>query len=146
MGNIPRNIEHRVVALELTHWGRVMHTCISKLIIIGSDNGLSPGWCQADIWTNAGILLIGHSWTNFSEILIKIHTFSFRKMHFIMSFEKWQQFCLCLNVLILMEMVYFVNHQFNPKGGSITASISKGFPLTGAVYHPSQNHLLIWHQ
>ena len=27
--------------------------------IIGSDNGLSPGWRQAIIWTNWGILLIG---------------------------------------------------------------------------------------
>ena len=29
-----------------THWGWVMHTCVSKLNITGSDNGLSPGWCQ----------------------------------------------------------------------------------------------------
>ena len=27
----------------LTHWGRVMHICVSKLTIIGSDKGLSPG-------------------------------------------------------------------------------------------------------
>ena len=27
----------------LTHWGRVTHICVSKLTIIGSDNGLSPG-------------------------------------------------------------------------------------------------------
>ena len=26
---------------------------------IGSDNGLSPGWCQAIIWTKAGIFSIG---------------------------------------------------------------------------------------
>ena len=25
-----------------THWGRVTHICVSKLTIIGSDNGLSP--------------------------------------------------------------------------------------------------------
>ena len=28
------------------------HICINKLIIIVSDNGLSPGLCQAIIWTN----------------------------------------------------------------------------------------------
>ena len=33
--------------------------CISNLTIIGSDNGLSPVWRQAIIWTNAWILLIG---------------------------------------------------------------------------------------
>ena len=43
----------------LTHWGRVTHICVSKLIIIGSDNGLSPGRRQAIIWTNAEILSIG---------------------------------------------------------------------------------------
>ena len=33
----------------LTHWGRVTHICVSKLAIIGSDNGLSPGRRQAII-------------------------------------------------------------------------------------------------
>ena len=33
----------------LTHWGQVMHICIGKLTIIGSDNGLSPGQHQAII-------------------------------------------------------------------------------------------------
>ena len=35
------------------------HICVSKLTIIGSDNGLSPDRRQAIIWTNAGLLLIG---------------------------------------------------------------------------------------
>ena len=43
--------------------------------VIGSDNGLSPVWRQAIIWTNARLLLIEPLGTNFSEILIKIHTF-----------------------------------------------------------------------
>ena len=40
------------------------HICVGKLIIIGSDNGLSPDRRQAIIWTNAGILLIGPLETN----------------------------------------------------------------------------------
>ena len=80
----------------LTHSDRVMHICVSKLAIIGSDNGLSPGWRQAIMWTNAGILLIGLMGTNFSELLIKIYTFSFKKMHLKMSTGKWQPFCLGL--------------------------------------------------
>ena len=63
----------------LTHWGRVMHIWVSKLTIIGSDNGLSPGRHQAIISTNAGLLLIWTSGTNFSEISSEIHTFSFIK-------------------------------------------------------------------
>ena len=83
----------------LTHWDRVTHICVSKLTIIGSDNGLSPGRCQAVIWTNAGILLIRLLGTNFSEILIEILTFSFKKMRLKVSSAKWQPFCLDLNVL-----------------------------------------------
>ena len=86
--------------LPLTHWGRVTHICVSKLTIIGSDNGLSPGRRQAIIWTSAGILLIGSLGTNFSEILIGIQTFSFKKMQLKMSSAKWRPFCLGLNVLI----------------------------------------------
>ena len=77
------------------------HVCVSKLTIIGSDNGLSPDRRQAIIWTNAGILLIGPMGTNVSETLIEIHTFSFKKMHLKMSSGKWRPFCLGLNVLTL---------------------------------------------
>ena len=83
----------------LTHWGRVTHICVGKLSIIGSDNGLSPGRRQAIIWTNAGMLLIGPLGTNFSEILIEILTFSFKKMRLKVSPAKWRPFCLGLNVL-----------------------------------------------
>ena len=73
------------LAYLLTHWGRETHICVGKLTIIASDNGLSPGRRQAIIWINAGILLIGPLGTNFNEILIETHTFSFKKMHLKMS-------------------------------------------------------------
>ena len=88
----------------LTHWGRVTHICIGKQTVIGSDNGLSPGRRQAIIWTNAGKLLFGPPGTNFGEILIEIHTFSFKKMHFKMSSVKWRPICFGLNVLNMMSM------------------------------------------
>ena len=80
-----------------THWGRVMHICFNEHH--GSDDGLSPGWHQAIIWTKAGILWIESLGTYFSEILIAIYTFSFKKMHLKMSSAKWRRFCLGLNVL-----------------------------------------------
>ena len=89
----------------VTHWGRVTHICISNLTITGSDNSLSPGRRQAIIWTNAGILLIWHLGTNFSEILIEIHAFSFKKIHLKMSSGKWRPFCLGLNVLTQCGLV-----------------------------------------
>ena len=84
----------------LTHWGRVIHICVGNLVIIGSDNGLSPRRRQAIIWTNVGILLIRPLGTNFSEILIRNQTFSFKKIHLKMLFAKWHPSCLGLNVLM----------------------------------------------
>ena len=43
---------------SLIHWSQVTRICVSRLAIIGSINGLSPGRRQAIIWTSAGILLI----------------------------------------------------------------------------------------
>ena len=80
----------------LTHWGRVTHICVSKLTIIASDNGLSPGWRQAIIWTNDGILY----WILKNKLLIKILTFSFKKMHLKIPSATWRPFCLGLNVLM----------------------------------------------
>ena len=106
--HIQWNIIHLCVVLyshdDLTHWGRVTHICVSKLTIIGSDNGLSPERRQAIIWTNVGLLSIGPLGTNLGEILSEIHTFSFKKMHLKTSSEIWRQFCLGLNVLIWLNI------------------------------------------
>ena len=84
---------------SLNQWGRVTHICVSKLTIIASDNGLSPGRRQAIIWTSAGILLNGPLGTNFSEILIDFIAFSSKKMRLKVSSAKWRPCCLGLNVL-----------------------------------------------
>ena len=62
---------------RLPHCGRVTHICVGKLTIIGSDNGLSPERRQANIWTNAGILLIGTlvKFNRYSNIFIKENAF-----------------------------------------------------------------------
>ena len=70
------------------------HICVSKLSIIGSDNGFSPGGRQVNIRTNAGILLIGPLGINFNDILIEIHTLSLKKVHLKVSPGKWRPFCL----------------------------------------------------
>ena len=68
--------------------------------IIGSDNGLAPTRQQAIVWSNTRILIIEPLWTDFSEILIRSHTFSFKQMCLKMFSEKRRPFCLSLNVLI----------------------------------------------
>ena len=75
------------------------HIWVSKLTIIGSDNGLSPDRRQAIIWTNVGLLVIGPLGTNFSETLIEILTYPFKKMRLKVSSAKRRPFCLDLNVL-----------------------------------------------
>ena len=66
--------------------------------IIGSYNGLAPERRQAIIWTNAGILLIGPLGTHLSEIVIEIHTLSFKKMYLKMLSAKWQPSCLGIHM------------------------------------------------
>ena len=70
-----------------------MHLFIGTQTIVGSDNGLSSGWRQAIIWTNAGVLLMGPLGTNFSEFVIEILTFSSKKMHLKVLSAKLQPFC-----------------------------------------------------
>ena len=103
-----------LIASLLTHWGQVTHIYISKLTIIASDNGLSPGQRQAIICTKAGILLIGLLGTNFSEI--KIHTLSFKKTHLEMSSAKWRPFCLSLNVAQMLSNCVETLHSFTSHG------------------------------
>ena len=94
--------------LQLTHYDQVTHLCICKLTITGPDNGLSPGRRQAIIWTSAAILLIRTLGTNFSEILVKINTFSMKKMHLKMSSGRRQPSCLSLNVLTHCDLGIYV--------------------------------------
>ena len=93
--------------LNLTHWGQTTHICVSILTIIGSDNGLSPGRRQAIIWTIAGIFFIGPLGTHFSEILIGIQTFSFKKTHLKMSSAKWRPF-VSASMCQMMKIGYYM--------------------------------------
>ena len=106
--------------VPLTHWGWVMHKCVSKLTISGSDNGLSPGGSQAIISTNAAILLTEPLGTKFGEILMEIHTFSVKKMHLKMLFAIWRPFCLSFNVLSYGDLL-MVRHQSH-QGNSLRPS------------------------
>ena len=81
------------------------HMIVSKLTIIGSDNGLAPGRHQAIIWTNDGILLIWPLRTNSSEISIEIHIFTEENGFENVIYEKspilsWPQ-CVELHKLVI---------------------------------------------
>ena len=131
----------------LTHWGRVTHICISKLTIIGSDDGLSPDRRQAIIWTNDGMLLIAPLGTNFSEILIEILTFSFKKMHLKVLSAKWRPFCLGLNVLTHCGLVISYDYtdlgQHWPGNGLVPDGI-KVLPDPILTYHQRRALAFTW--
>ena len=128
----------------LTHWGRVTHICVSKLAIIGSDNGLSPDRRQAIIWTNDGILLIGTLGTNFSEILIENRIFSFKKMGLKVSSAKWHPFCLGLNVLMSAIVPQLLSGRVSEwviKFNSLSGDIGQWGPYS--PYKPCNHSLYI---
>ena len=136
-------LKHTHSHIGIPHCCRAMHICVSKLTIIGSDNDLSPGRCQAIIWTNDGILLIGPLGTNFSEILSKNHTLSFRKRHLKTSSAKWWPFCRGLNVL---TYPFFLSwHNIKPSGISRISRGSKALWFSsrstdGLFERPSNSH------
>ena len=124
----------------LNHGGRVTHICVSKVTIIGSDNGLWPGRRQAIIWTNAGILLIGPLGTKLREILSEIYIFSLKKMHLKMSSGNRWRFCLSLNVLYKEHYIWRINVQ--PIEGLPAMSWNLLFPKKS----PWQPNLVITNQ
>ena len=68
--NLPRGeLLVNLCVSTLIDWARVTRICVGNLTIIGSDNYLSPGRRHAIIWTDAGILLIGPSKTDFNKII-----------------------------------------------------------------------------
>ena len=73
-------------------------------VSIGSDNGLSPGRCQAIIQSNAGIFLLWPLGTEFSEILITIQNISFMKMNLTISSTKWWPSCPGVDELTLLVL------------------------------------------
>ena len=90
---------------------KLSHICVNILTSIVSDNGLSSDWRQAIIWTN-GIFLIGPFGINFSEILIKIHIFSFGKIRLKMWSGKWRPSCPGPNVLKRVKFEHMLHNVF----------------------------------
>ena len=114
------------------------HICVSDLTSIGSDNGLSPGRRQAIIRTNAGILLIRPLGNNFSEFLVEILIFSFKKMRLKVSSAKRRPFYLGLNELTRKSPnIFFMNSAI------IGSSNGLSHVWPQAITYSSSNYLLV---
>ena len=88
--------------------------CVTKLISIGLDNGLSPGRRQAIIWINAEILLIPPLVTNFSEILTELYTFSFMKIQLKMSSGNGGHFVSASMIQIYRNSLWVASYLNSP--------------------------------
>ena len=119
----------------------MLFICDSKLTIIGSDNGLLPGWHQAIIWTNARILLIGPLGKNFDDILIEVYTFSLKKMHLKMLSGKWRPFCPGLNVITHWGLVMHI-YMCLPAWSSLVQVMA--WCLTGVRPLPESMLIVSW--
>ena len=75
------------------HRGQIRNVCVS------SENDLSHFRCQANIWTEYGLLSVALLSTNFGEILIIIHKITFNTIYFKVPCEKCHPFLSGLNVL-----------------------------------------------
>ena len=67
------------LVLKMVHFRKSSPPQWVNWVSIGSGNGLFPNQHQAITWTNVDLWSIGPSWTNFSEILIKIQQLSHEK-------------------------------------------------------------------
>ena len=94
---------------------------------------------SSEIWTSAAVLLIRHLGTNFSEVLIAFHTFSFKKMHLKMSPGKWRPFCLGLNVLYSDIHILRVSCQKGPTRHAYAWQIGPFWQDTLDIYQPCWN-------
>ena len=75
-------------------WWRI-YVSVSS-IVSSSGNGYVPGRRRAINWTSnfvSDLFSSAPQGTNVNEILIKIHIFSFKKMHLSMSSAKVQPVC-----------------------------------------------------
>ena len=123
--------------------------CVSRLTTIGLDNGLSPERRQTIITTNDGILSIGPLETNFSEIVIKIYTFSFTKMHLKMWSGSWRPFCLRLNVVCAtstwwVEMLYSMMTSSNGNSFRVTGHFCGEFTGHRWIPHTKASDAELW--
>ena len=92
----------------------VAYIFVSKLTIIGSDNGLSPCWCKAIICNNAGILLTEPLGTKFSEIFIESHTFFQENAseNVVCEMTAISSRLQCVNQFFLSILNWYINSMF----------------------------------
>ena len=120
----------------LTHWGRVTHMRVSKLTIIGSDNGLSDPkleYCWFEPWEQTSV-----------KSLSKFMYFHSRKCICKMLSGKWRPSCFGLNVLnALSDMPWILKLRWHMKSIHCFYNV----PTTSKIQTPHgkvQTFCIVW--
>ena len=116
------------------------HICVSKLTIIGSNNGLSPSHYLNQCWYIV-------YWTLRNEILIKIHTFSFTKMHLKWRLQNGGHFVAASMWWLKLDMnTLKVKPHFQGGICQIMMTPSNGniFRVTGPLWSVNSSHRGQW--
>ena len=117
---------------------RVAHICVSELTSIGSDNGLSPGWRQAIIWTNAAWNIV--NWT-----LIDKLQWSFNRNSSIFIQENVFESVVCEMAAMLSRPQCVNNGNPYTNDGTIFSNVLKHDIWSYSVSHiNSYTYLVIW--
>ena len=94
-------------------WGQVMHICFSNLTIIGSDDGLLPGGCQAIVNRNCNIFI---KETAFECIICKVASILPRPPCIIVPFLNIYR---PMNVFITMPADALAPNGARPSAGTV---------------------------
>ena len=88
---------------------QLCYMALTNQALIGSDNGLLPVQPQAITETNAHLMVTGSSWTNTSEIWIKVYKFHVWKMHLMISAKSqpFQSQWVSKNLVCKSDHVFF---------------------------------------
>ena len=92
---------------ELTHWS-LRDTAVTLNLILPSGECHETWLMISQHWSRqwlGDVKQLRHWESNFGEILIKIHIFSFNKMHLKMLSGNGRPFCLGLNMLLSHVMI-----------------------------------------
>ena len=97
-------------------------------------------WNFAVIWSNAEILLIWPSGTNFSDIVINICVFSFKNVHFRLSSINWRSFRPVSHIIVIScyftDICYLHMTPWQMGNVQVWLQVTYDVRYTGCIIYP----------
>ena len=129
----------------LTQWNWVIHICVNRLTIIGSDNGLSPGQHLAIIWTNVGILYLFFFLRNKLQWNFHLNSYIFIQGNTILFWSQWMcSMCDFVDVIHLSISINLGDYVCLKKGAFCTACTSLAHICPPAIHIFQRYHFYLF--